>query len=65
MVELSVKKRDSLPRSRFGLGEGKKYPMPDKSRARHAQVSASRLPVDLRLLARRDRPRLLDLVLDK
>jgi hypothetical protein len=41
MAELSEKKRDSLPKSSFGLPEEKKYPMPDKSHARNAKARAS------------------------
>jgi hypothetical protein len=41
MSELSTKKRDSLPKSEFGLPEERKYPMPDKSHARNAKARAS------------------------
>ena len=41
MSELSTKKRDSLPKSDFGLPEERKYPMPDKSHARNAKARAS------------------------
>ena len=41
MAELTERKRDSLPTSKFGLPEEKKYPMPDKSHARNAKARAS------------------------
>jgi len=41
MAELTEKKRDSLPESKFGLPDEKKYPMPDKSHARNAKARAS------------------------
>ena len=41
MAELTEKKRDSLPASKFGLPEEKKYPMPDKSHARNAKARAA------------------------
>jgi hypothetical protein len=41
MAELSEKKRDSLPKSKFGLPDEKKYPMPDKSHARNAKARAA------------------------
>jgi hypothetical protein len=41
MGELSTKKRDSEPKSDFGLPEERKYPMPDKSHARNAKARAS------------------------
>ncbi|HEV7604071.1 MAG: hypothetical protein QOI37_1719 [Chloroflexota bacterium] len=41
MAELSEKKRDSLPDSKFGLPKEHKYPMPDKSHARNAKARAS------------------------
>ena len=37
MPELSEKKRDSLPASKFGLPDERKYPMPDKAHARNAK----------------------------
>jgi hypothetical protein len=39
--ELDTKKRDSLPKSEFGLPEERKYPMPDKSHARNAKARAA------------------------
>lgn len=41
MAELSMKKRDKLPKSEFGLPEERKYPMPDKSHAANAKARAS------------------------
>lgn len=41
MAELTEKKRDSLSKSRYGLPEERKYPMPDKSHARNAKARAS------------------------
>jgi hypothetical protein len=41
MAELTAKKRDSEPKSEFGLPEERKYPMPDKSHARNAKARAS------------------------
>ena len=40
MARLSEKKRDSLPESKFGLPEERKYPMPDASHARNAKARA-------------------------
>jgi hypothetical protein len=41
MAELSTRKRNSEPKSDFGLPEERKYPMPDKSHARNAKARAS------------------------
>jgi hypothetical protein len=41
MAQLSEKKRDSIPKSQFGLPEERKYPMPDKSHARNAKARAA------------------------
>ena len=41
MAQLSEKKRDSIPKSQFGLPEERKYPMPDKAHARNAKARAS------------------------
>ena len=41
MPELDQKKRDSLPDSKFGLPDERKYPMPDKAHARNAKARAS------------------------
>jgi len=40
MAKLSEKKRESLPDSKFGLPEERKYPMPDASHARNAKARA-------------------------
>jgi len=49
MSELSTKKRNSLPKSDFGLPEERKYPMPDKSHARNAKSRASQQEEDGRI----------------
>ncbi len=49
MSELSTEKRNSLPRSDFGLPEERKYPMPDKSHARNAKSRASQQEEDGRI----------------
>lgn len=49
MSELSTKKRNSLPRSDFGLPEERKYPMPDKPHARNAKSRASQQEEDGRI----------------
>ncbi len=41
MAELSTRKRNSEPKSDFGLPEQRKYPMPDESHARNAKARAS------------------------
>jgi hypothetical protein len=41
MPDLDQKKRDSLPDSKFGLPDERKYPMPDKAHARNAKARAS------------------------
>ena len=41
MATLSEKKRDSLPKSAFGLPDERKYPMPDESHAANAKARAS------------------------
>ena len=41
MAELSTSKRNSEPKSDFGLPEKRKYPMPDKSHARNAKARAA------------------------
>ena len=41
MADLTTRKRDSLPKSSFGLPEERKYPMPDKAHARNAKARAS------------------------
>ncbi len=49
MSELSTQKRNSLPKSDFGLPEERKYPMPDKSHARNAKSRASQQEEDGRI----------------
>ena len=49
MSDLSTKKRNSLPRSDFGLPEERKYPMPDKPHARNAKSRASQQEEDGRI----------------
>ncbi|QDX24365.1 hypothetical protein FP568_15700 [Pandoraea pnomenusa] len=41
MAKLSPKKRESLPKSDFGLPGSRSYPMPDASHARNAKARAS------------------------
>ena len=41
MAKLTSKKRNSLPKSDFGMPGSKKYPMPDKSHAANAKARAS------------------------
>ena len=41
MAELTTKKRNSEPKSDFGLPDERKYPMPDKSHARNAKARAA------------------------
>jgi hypothetical protein len=41
MATLSHKKRDSLPKSKFGLPDERKYPMPDESHAANAKARAA------------------------
>jgi hypothetical protein len=41
MATLSEKKRDSLPKSTFGLPGERKYPMPDESHAANAKARAA------------------------
>jgi hypothetical protein len=41
VATLSTKKRNSEPKSEFGLPEERKYPMPDESHARNAKARAS------------------------
>jgi hypothetical protein len=48
---LSTKKRESLPKSDFGLPDERKYPMPDKSHARNAKARASQQEDDGNLTA--------------
>ena len=41
MAKLTTEKRNSEPKSDFGLPEQRKYPMPDASHARNAKARAS------------------------
>lgn len=41
MAKLTSKKRNSLPKSDFGLPGKKAYPMPDKAHAANAKARAS------------------------
>lgn len=43
MAKLTSKKRNSLPKSDFGLPGEKKYPMPDKSHAANAKARAAQM----------------------
>lgn len=43
MAKLTSKKRNSLPKSDFGLPGEKKYPMPDKSHAANAKARATQM----------------------
>ncbi len=45
MGDLSTKKRDSLPKSKFGLPGSRKYPMPDKAHAANAKARATQMEV--------------------
>ncbi len=67
MSELSTQKRNSLPKSDFGLPEERKYPMPDKSHARNAKSRASQQEEDGRISkSQKDKiDRKADRILDK
>ena len=41
MADLTSKRRNSLPKSSFGLPGERKYPMPDKSHAANAKARAT------------------------
>lgn len=43
MAKLTAKKRNSLPKSDFGLPGAGKYPMPDKSHAANAKARATQM----------------------
>lgn len=43
MTKLTSKKRNSLPKSSFGLPNEHKYPMPDKSHAANAKARATQM----------------------
>ena len=67
MAELSTKKRNSEPKSDFGLPDERKYPMPDKSHARNAKARASQQAKQGNLTAseKKQIDRKADRVLDK
>lgn len=67
MAELTTKKRNSEPKSDFGLPDERKYPMPDKSHARNAKARASQQAKAGNLSAadKRTVDRKADRVLDK
>ena len=41
MADLTTKRRDALPASKFGEPKERKYPMPDRSHAANAKARAS------------------------
>ena len=43
MAKLSTAKKNSEPKSDFGLPEQRKYPMPDAAHARNAKARASQM----------------------
>ena len=43
MAKLSTAKKNSEPKSDFGLPEERKYPMPDAAHARNAKARASQM----------------------
>jgi hypothetical protein len=43
MAKLTAKKRNSLPKSDFGLPGQEKYPMPDKAHAANAKARARQM----------------------
>jgi hypothetical protein len=67
MAELTTKKRDSEPKSDFGLPDERKYPMPDKSHARNAKARASQQAHEGNLSAadKKKIDRKADAILDK
>ena len=67
MAELSTTKRNSEPKSDFGLPHERKYPMPDKSHARNAKARASQQAKQGNLTANEKKQidRKADRVLDK
>ena len=67
MAELSTKKRNSEPKSDFGLPDERKYPMPDTSHARNAKARASQQTKKGNLTAseKKQIDRKADRVLDK
>ena len=67
MAELTTKKRNSEPKSDFGLPDERKYPMPDKSHARNAKARASQQEHEGNLSAadKKKIDRKADAILDK
>jgi hypothetical protein len=67
MAELTTKKRNSEPKSDFGLPEERKYPMPDKSHARNAKARAAQQEKKGNLTAAQEKKidRKADRILDK
>jgi hypothetical protein len=67
MPDLDQKKRDSLPDSKFGLPDERKYPMPDKAHARNAKARASQQQNKGRITAAEEKKidRKADRILDK
>ena len=43
MATLTSKKRNALPKSKFGMPGEKKYPMPDKAHAANAKARATQM----------------------
>lgn len=43
MAELTTKKRNKLPKSKFGLPGSRSYPMPDKQHAANAKARATQM----------------------
>ena len=43
MAKLTASKRKKIPKSKFGLPDQKKYPMPDKSHASNAKARATQM----------------------
>ncbi|HXS95536.1 MAG TPA: DUF6582 domain-containing protein [Candidatus Limnocylindrales bacterium] len=43
MAKLTTAKKNTEPKSEFGLPEQRKYPMPDASHARNAKARASQM----------------------
>jgi hypothetical protein len=67
MANLTEKKRDQLPDSKFGLPEERKYPMPDQAHARNAKARASQAQNAGRITAAEERKidRKADKILDR
>lgn len=67
MGDLTTKKRDTIPDSKFGLPEERKYPMPDKTHAANAKARASqqREKGDLSAADEKRIDRKADRILDK